>query len=265
MSFDETDSGHDLNPYSHDDLPQQRQKMSGCAKAGIGCGIVAVVLMIAAGIGAWWLANNFRAVATNAGAVVMKKALAELDLPDDQRQRINARIDDIGDKFKSGEITDQQMAAIFENVVQSPLIPAGAVLIARKAYIDNSNLDEAERDAGGLALNRFVRGCMDDLIPQGRIDDVLDHITARKNGDRREFKQSLTDEELRAFISEAKAAADEVGVAEVVPDVNFADEFDKAVDEALGLHADGPAEPDFPAADSEATEHPVLETAEPGM
>ena len=60
----------------------------------------------------------------------------------------------------------------------------------------------------------------------------------------REFKQKLTDDEVRAFVDAAKQAADDAGVAEEVPEINFADEFDKAIDEALGETAMPAAAPD---------------------
>lgn len=72
------------------------------------------------------------------------------------------------------------------------------------------------------------------MIPQQELDTVLDTISEKKNNrDEREFKHPISDEELREFITKAKQAADDANVPEEVPEVNFADEFDKAIDEAL--------------------------------
>ena len=63
---------------------------------------------------------------------------------------------------------------------------------------------------------------------------MLDTISVENVQGQREFKQQLSDDEVRTFVDAAKQAADDAGVAEEVPEINFADEFDKAVDEALG-------------------------------
>ena len=77
------------------------------------------------------------------------------------------------------------------------------------------------------------------MIPEVVVNSVLDEISTEDGGGR-EFQHPVTDEQLRAFISAAKTACDVAEVPEVVAEVNFADEFDKAVDESLG---DQPADP----------------------
>ena len=68
-------------------------------------------------------------------------------------------------------------------------------------------------------------------------------ISTKKPDGNREFKQKLTDDELRAFIEAVTQTADEAGVPAEVPEIDFADEFDKAIDEALDEFG-GPQLPD---------------------
>lgn len=71
------------------------------------------------------------------------------------------------------------------------------------------------------------------MIPEATIDSVLDHVSVKKPDNQREFKETLTDEEIRAFIEAATKASDDAEVPAEVPTINFADEFDRAVNEAL--------------------------------
>lgn len=213
-----------------------REGMSGCAKVALGCGAVLFLGAIVVGIGIWWVAANARNLAADAAAAGMKGGLEELKLPADQKQRIFDRIDEVATQFKEEEITLEEVAAIFRKISEGPLIPAGMVLVVERAYLDESGFDDEEKIAARLTIQRFTHGCVREMIPQQEIDTVLDTISEKKNNERT-FKHPVSDEELRNFITEAKQAADDASVPEEVPEVNFADEFDKAIDEALGGEA----------------------------
>jgi len=215
-----------------------REAMSGCAKLALGCGFLLVIGAILFGIGVWWVAANARNLAADAAAAGMKGGLEELKLPADQERRIFDRIDEVARQFKEKEITLEEVGAIFKEISQGPLIPAGMVLVVERAYLDESGFDEDEKAAARITIQRFTHGAVRKMIPQRRIDAVLDTISEKKNNrDERKFKHPISDEELRTFVTEAKQAADDAKVPDEVPEVNFADEFDKAIDEALGAGA----------------------------
>ena len=211
----------------------QKEGMSGCAIAAIGCGIAALVLVIIAVIGIWWLSSNVRNIGTDIAVSAMKDALQEIDVPEDQRQRMHTRIDEVGQQFKDGKLDMQQVVAIFEQLSKSPLLPAGIALVVRRAYLRDSELSEDEKAAADVSIQRFARGVIDKSIPEATRESILDMISSRDAEGNRTFKQQLTDDELREFVAATKQAADEAGVPEDVPEINFADEFDKAVDLAL--------------------------------
>ena len=222
--------------FEPDDQEVQPKKkgLSGCAIAGIGCGVIVVLLLIVAGIGAWWVSKHGRQLGTDFAVTAMKEGLKELDVPDDQRQRMHARIDEVGQQFKEGKLELQQVGAIFEKLSQSPILPAGVSLFVKRVYIRDSGLDDVEKEAAHLAIQRFSRGVIDESIPEAERESVLDRISTKDLNGNRQFKQKLTDAELRDFIEAVTKAADDAGVAAEVPEINFADEFDKAIDEALG-------------------------------
>lgn len=215
--------------------PARKEGLSGCALAAIGCGVVLLLAVVLGGLGAWWLATNVRSVGADIAATALKEGLNELDLPADQQTRINARIDDVAQQFKDQKLTVEEVVHIFEKIGQGPLMPAGLALVVKRAYIRDSGLSDEEKAAAEVAIHRFARGVIDESIPEPTRESVLDLISTADAQGNRQFKQTLTDDEVRAFVDAAKQAADDAGVAEEVPEVNFADEFDKAIDEALGL------------------------------
>lgn len=240
----------DSDPFEPDDpdIVIEKKGLSGCAIAGIGCGVIIVLLLIAVGIGAWWVSRHGRNFGTDLAVTAMKEGLKELDVPDDQRQRMHARIDDVGRQFKDGELELQQVVLIFEKLSQSPILPAGVSLFVKRVYIRDSGLDDDEKEAAHVAIQRFSRGVIDESIPEAERESVLDMISTKDPNGNRQFKQKLTDAELRAFVAAVTKAADDAGVPDEVPEINFADEFDKAIDEALNEFGVQPMEPVLPEA-----------------
>jgi hypothetical protein len=216
-----------------DHIPEKKG-LSGCAIAGIGCGVIVVLGLLAVVIGGWWVARNVRDFGTDFAVAAMKEGLNELEVPDDQRKRMHDRIDDVGQQFKDGKIEIEQVLAIFEKLSKSPILPAGVSLFVKRVYIRDSGLNTEEKAAGDIAIQRFSRGVIDGSIPEAEREAVLDMISTKRPDGNREFKQKLTDDELRDFLKAVTETADEAGVPADVPEINFADEFDKAIDEALG-------------------------------
>ena len=221
---------------SEDQEPQSYRPpgMSGCSKVAIGCGGIMVFGIIVAGIAVWYITANARELGADLAAGVMKNGLTELKLPADQQQRIFARIDEVSQNFKDKKITLEQVGLIFKEIAEGPLMPAGMSLVVERAYLDKSGFEEQEKDAARIATRRFTHGTIRQMIPEQQVNSVLDTISSVKGENNREFRHPVSDEELRAFVAAAKQAADDADVPEDVPEVNFADEFDKAIDEALG-------------------------------
>ena len=215
------------------DVVPKKEGLSGCAIAGIGCAVIVVLGLIAAVLVGFWVAKNARELGTDLAVSAMKEGLNELEVPDDQRKRMHARIDDVGQQFKDGKLELQQVGAIFEKLSKSPILPAGVSLFVKRVYIRDSGLDEEEKAAAHIAIQRFSRGVIDGSIPEAKREAVLDMISTKDMNGNRQFQQKLTDDELRAFIKAVAETADEAGVPPEVPEINFADEFDKAIDEAL--------------------------------
>jgi hypothetical protein len=228
------------------DVVPEKKGLSGCAIAGIGCAVIVVLGLIAAVLVGFWVANNAREFGTDLAVSAMKEGLNELEVPDDQRKRMHARIDDVGQQFKDGKLEIEQVMAIFKKLSESPILPAGVSLFVKRVYIRDSGLDEEEKAAADIAIQRFSRGVIDGSIPEAKREAVLDMISTKDMNGNRQFQQKLTDDELRAFIKAVAETADEAGVPTAVPEINFADEFDKAIDEALDEFGGGSMVPPGP-------------------
>jgi hypothetical protein len=186
------------DPFESDDQDEipQKKGLSGCAIVGIGCGVIVVLALIAAVIGGFWIANNGREFGTDLAVSAMKEGLNELEVPDEQRTRMHDRIDEVGEQFKEGKLEMQQVVAIFKKLSESPILPAGVSLFVKRVYIRDSGLDDAEKAAADIAIQRFSRGVIDKSIPEAKREAVLDMISTKRADGNREFKQKLTDDEL---------------------------------------------------------------------
>ena len=213
--------------------PQQKKGPSGCMIAGIGCGAITLILVAAGAYGVWWLKGNIRQVGTDFAVTAMKDSLKELEIPDEQRDRIDARIDEVGQLFKDEQLTMEQVGGIFAKLSESPLMSAGIALYFQRAYVRDSGLSEEEKTAAELAARRFIRGSIDEEISEATRESVLDEISEKDEEGARQFPESLADEQLRGFVASMKKAADDAGVAEDIPEINLADEFDVIIDQAL--------------------------------
>ena len=206
----------------------------GCRNLLLGCGCLIAVGFVIAAVGSYWVMSNWRFLAAETGSLVIKRAIRELQIPAEQRRRIDRRLDQLAQQYADGDLSDEQLGHILKVISESPLLPAASALVVERQYLDDSGLDADEKEDARREIQRFAYGSLDESISPDTVSAVLDTISERESPEGpRTFRQSLTDDELRDFVVAATEAADEAGVPAEVPEINFADEFDKAVDEAL--------------------------------
>jgi hypothetical protein len=173
-------------------------------------------------------------------------------LPPDQKQRIKSRVDGLVRDYKAGKITDQDLGRVMEELAQSSLLPLGAVYAANERYIMPSSLTPEQKAAAVITLRRLAHGVYTKAISQQKLQAVLDLIQTGPPGDR-EFKQTLTADELAQFLAAAAAAADEAKVVAQPPELNIADEIDRVIDASLNPAAAPPPLPADPPVEKDAT------------
>ena len=234
--------------------PQEprREGMSGCTIALIGCGAVAVLMVIGVAVGVWYVANNIRTIASNIAETVVIESVKDSKLPQDQKDRIVARVSQVKEDFQAGKISDEQVEQVFKNLAASPLLPLGAVEFYEEHYIKPSELSEEEKTAAIRTLERFARGVYEEKIPRDDIDKVTAPISEKNAQGEQELKDDPTADELRSMLKLAKERADKANVPDEPFEVNVADELDRAIDAGLAgrsLKKKKPAEEELPAED----------------
>jgi hypothetical protein len=228
---------------------EQKKSGSGCGKSlGIGCLVVVLILAI----GGFCLAKNWRSIA-GWGMVMSANAMFDgLQLPAEEKAAAMAPIRELTDKFKADAITKEQASAVLKSVFEGPLVDIVAVQAMDVAHLRNSSLPADEKQAGHKTITRFVKGRMDGTVDKETTVKLLDIISTQGPGNRRDFKESLTIEELRTCLTIMKEAADKAGVEDKEFKIDLAGEIRKAIDAGLAAKPATPAEP----ADTGAAKQP---------
>jgi hypothetical protein len=207
---------------------------SGSRSCLMGCLAVVVflaVLLLMLGI---WIARNWREWAASGASQLVQQAIDASDFPQQEKVEIMAQVDRVTDAVRDGRMSIAQLQTLFERLAQSPLMASLMVAAVDEKYLNKSGLSDEEKTEGRLAVRRFVRGVIDERIPEAAADTVLAPISTRKADGQLELKDRVTDAELQAFFAAAKAEADKAGIPEEPEEIDPSAEFERIVDEALG-------------------------------
>jgi hypothetical protein len=192
--------------------------------------IIFGVLILCVVIGGVYVAMHFKEWAANAANAVAQGIISESGLPDDQKAIILTEIKQLGDDYKNGKISTEQLAKVAQSISESPLIALAGVQFARQKYIEPSDMTAKEKAEANLAIQRFARGVYEKKIPKEAIDDVARPVgnVNQANG-RWEMKDNPTRMEVDQFIANAKARADAAMIPNEPYDLNIAEELKKAI------------------------------------
>lgn len=213
--------------------PTPVQGPSGCRGFAMGCGCAILgLLVVLIGVGAW-VAISWKGWAAGFAKQAAAEAVARSSLSPEDKARVVKRINSLADDFQAGRLTTEQAKRVFEEITNSPLLPIALVMAADEQYVKPSGLTDEEKETARRALQRLARGAFEKTIGEREINEVMQPLMDRQPDGSQRLKNRLTDEELKAFIENAKAKADTVGVPDEPFDVNIADELDNAIDRAL--------------------------------
>jgi len=191
--------------------------------------IIFGVLFLCVVLGAVYVAMHWKQWTADFANVAAQELIRDSGLPDDQREKILADIRQLGDDFKTGKISTEELSRVVKTVSESPLVPLAGVQVARHQYIEPSDMTEAEKSSAILSVQRFARGVYERKIPKNAVDDVVKPIADLRQNGRWRLKEHPTRMELDQFIQNCKARADEAMVPNEAFDVNIAEELGKAI------------------------------------
>jgi hypothetical protein len=184
------------------------------------------VLCLALGI---WVATSWRGWAANAANRTAEAIVKDSGLPPNQQASILTDVRQLGDDFKAGRVSLEQIGRITQTLTEGPLLPLAGVQVAREKYVNPSDMTTEEKADAILTLQRFARGVVEKKISKNEIEEVVKPVTDLKANGRWELKENPTRMELDQFIANAKAKADGVMIPEEPYDLNIADELHKAI------------------------------------
>lgn len=210
--------------------PKEKSGWRGCL---IGCLITAAILGLIAVIGIWWVANNIKDLAVSVGTKVIEAGIEESGLPDQEKAELKVELKRLGDGFADGSISNEQMLRVVEGLAQSPLLSMFMVSAIETHYVVNSGLTDEEKTDATLTLRRFARGLMGKQIGQDDLDEVLSHIADRDADGDLQIREKVSDEDLRAFLADAKQKADDAEIPVDLEPVDPSDELKNIIDTAL--------------------------------
>lgn len=228
------------------------------------------VLVVGAGI---YAAMNWRTWASDLVDTVVEKGIEQSSLPDSEKQEVLAVVNSFTSEFEAGDVSVDDFFKVLEQLGQSPVMPAMIVMGIEESYISKSELTDEEKADGSKHLSRFVRGVAEGTISQTKIDDVTEPIHAPLDATDKvaihagnfnvdlKNPSSVTADELRAFLANAKAEADAAGVPDEKIQVDWSDELQLAIDRALGR---APQLPEADDAPDESADESTDESTDPG-
>lgn len=253
MSQDSVWETPDQNTAGNWEVETPQPRGNGCLK---GCLIVAALLLILAIISAWFVSQNWRGWAGTMVRSVLEQTLDDTSLPEEEKAEIQEQVDRVVTAFEEGRLTEAQIELLMNELAESPLAATVVAYSIEKKYFDTSGLSDEEKAEGRMTLRRCVRGWLDDVLTEEDADPVLSHIGTKDEAGNWELKDTVSDEELRAFLAAAKQLADDAEIPETVEEVDPSDEIKRIVDAALNPEA---AEAADEAESTEAAEEPAAE------
>lgn len=253
------DSDHRFSAEVSESDPQEKKEKSGWSTCLTGCLIAVLVMIVLIAIALFWVSRNWREWASNYGAQALKQVIDESQLPVQEKVEIKVQIDRVADAVREGRVSREQLGTLMQTMLESPLMTSFVAAAVESQYFDKSDLSDEEKSDGKRTVRRFLRGTIDGKIDQQGIDAAMSHVADREANDNWKLRKQVSDEELRAFLAEAKAQADEAGVAEEPEDVDPSDEVKRIVDEVLGDSA--PAAPADPADRQEEVQMPAAKSS----
>ena len=204
-----------------------------------GCLIVAaIILAIIVGLSIF-VAYNWRGWVATGVKESTTAILADSSLAQADKDQISAKVETLAKDFESGKLTMIQMGKIAEALVASPILPAAIVSAVEKQYFPKAEFTPEEAADATLVLQRCARGISEGKISQDRIREILSPIAEVANADQIRLKPvaDVSKDEVRRFIVNALAAADDASIPAEPFTVDYAKEICALIDRAIAESA----------------------------
>jgi tRNA C32,U32 (ribose-2'-O)-methylase TrmJ len=204
----------------------------------IGCLVIGVVGVLVCGGVVWYVARNVKRFASNVARQAIVGAVEQSDLPAEEKLAIVAQVDRVVDQVKSGQMTMEQLGRVLEEVGKSSVMQAIIVASIESQYVTRSGLSDEEKQTAHLTLQRVLRGIHEQKIKENDLEPALQDLSNQTQDGPRQLQDSVSDEQLRSFLTECKRVVDQAEVPEEPFQLKLSDEFRRAIDRALERKAE---------------------------
>lgn len=191
--------------------------------------IIFGVIFLCMIIGAIYVGMHWKSWTAEFANVAVQGVLKDSGLPPDQQQSILTEVKQLGDDFKTGKISTEQIGKVAKSISESPLIPLAGVQLARHQYIEPSDMNEKEKAEAILSLQRFARGVYEKKISKEELNEAVKPVADLRNNGNWKIKDNPTRMEIDQFVANVKARADAAMIPNEPFEVNIAEEVKKAL------------------------------------
>jgi hypothetical protein len=220
--------------YQQEPPARGKNWLKGCL---LGCLGAVVVLLIVGIVATIWISRNWRTWFTAGATEAVHQAVDSSQLPAEEKNQIKSDIDRFFVAFREGQVSMEQFGQLVQKFVDSPLMTAFVASAVETKYLDASGLSDEEKAEAKVTLQRFLRGAIDNKINQQAMDAALRHVADKQSDGNWQFREKVSDAEIREFLAEAKKAADEAQVPEQPEQFDPSDEVKRIIDETMAAPA----------------------------
>lgn len=214
-------------------VPPPQQQGSGCSGCFLGCGIATLLLLIAIGVGGWWAWSNRFEFIAQAVRGVANAVVDDLDLPAEEKRKINAQVDRLVEAVKDGEFDQAKLEKLSKELENGSFVILAMIKAVELKYVQESGLDEAEKEQARKDLSRLAHAIIEGKLTREQIAPLSERFMQEDANGQSKPKEQLTDAELREALVDVDRLADEAGVPDQKFEYSIGDHFKELIDRVL--------------------------------
>jgi len=221
------------NDYEEVEYAPPTSSGKGCKWLAIGCFVTALVLLLVASVASFWIYKNSSRLIADGAVTVGEQMVNEMDLPPEQSDQIVDRIKGLGEQYKEGKITLEDLVEVGEELSKDEdVIMSGIVYFVDSQVLEEAPIDDDLRAEVRRMTHRLARGVIEDQIELDDLKPLMDGIV-KKTADGYELDPDVSQEDFENVLESAKTIADQAEIPDEPYEVDFMKEVDEVIDSVL--------------------------------
>ena len=155
-----------------------------------------------------------KAKATNIITGAIKKLVTKMRVSEEQKTLISEQIDRFGQAFINDQISRDDITKISKKMEEGQFGKLMALWAGEMKYITPSGLTDDEKKAARVTLARLAKGLKDGKVNRRKFNQIAAPYSETDFDGKHNFKDTISDEEIRSFLRKA----DELLIESEVPE-----------------------------------------------